>query len=398
MRVDVAVVGGGPVGSFVGGLLAKQGFDVVVIEEHGEVGNPACCAGIVGAKGLEELEIRPGEWVAGRLRRAMLYPPSGEPIELGRGRVEAFVVDRAEFDRSIAREAVRAGVTFFFKSRCTDLRLDGDPVLKLAGLHSGELRARLVIGADGPSSLVARKTGIPEPARFLKCAQAEVIGEAKEDMAEIYLGHSVAPGFFGWLIKAGDVCRVGLGTAEKSPRYLLYRMLEKHPVVSKKVERKKVLSMCVDLIPEPGSRRMHADRVLLVGDAAGHIKPLTGGGLYVGLSCAKIASEVAARALEETPDEKTLQVYDQMVRKEFGLEFDVGIRIRKVFEQMSDEDIISVLDILRKEKMRKFIFDHFDFDHHSGLIRALAVELPEVLGDLGIRKTLKYIGTLFHKP
>lgn len=391
MRADVVIVGGGPAGCFIGGNLAKRGFDVVVVEEHGEVGNPACCAGIVGAGGFKELGIKPGNWVLGKLRRAVIYPPSNEPIEITRGKVEAFVIDRAEFDRSLAREAARAGVTLFFRSRCIDVKIGREPIVKIKGTHSGEIKARLVIGADGPSSIVARKAGLMKSERYIKCAQVDVMAESQADTAEVYLSRSFAPGFFSWLVKAGDVCRVGLGTTEGNPFQLLRSFLEKHPVISKKVEKVKTLDICAGLIPEPFSRKPYTDRVLLVGDAAGHVKPLTGGGIYMGLSCAKFAVKAAAQGLETEPNGKTLRIYDKMVRDRFGREFELGVHAQRVFKQMSDEDLNTIIRVLGKDNVKRLVRDSFDFDNHGSLIRAITAELPGLLQELGVKRVMKYM-------
>ncbi len=390
MRADVAIVGGGPAGCFAAGLLAKRGLDVVVVEEHGEVGNPVCCAGIVGAEGLEELGIKPGKWVLGELRRAVIYSPSNKPVELTREKVEAFVIDRAEFDRSLAREAAEAGANFLLKTRCVGLKLGRESVLKLKGVEGGELSARLVVGADGPTSIVARSANLLKSDRHIKCAQAEVSVEVQADVAEVYLGNSFAPGFFAWLVQAGDICRVGLGCTDGNPLQMLRSFVEKHPVASKKLARGQILSTCVGLIPEPLSRGLFADRVLLVGDAAGHVKPLTGGGIYVGLSCAKLAAEAAARALDATPDEKALGPYERAVRDRFGREFELGVRARRAFEQMTDEDLDIVLSLLEREDIRELVLKNFDFDHHGKLIRALASKAPRIIKELGLKRILKY--------
>ncbi|MDI6642753.1 MAG: NAD(P)/FAD-dependent oxidoreductase [Candidatus Hodarchaeaceae archaeon] len=390
MRTDVAIVGGGPAGCFAAGLIAERGFDVVVVEEHGEVGNPACCAGIVGAKGFEELGIKPGRWVLGKLRRAVIYPPSNQPVELTRGKVEAFVIDRAEFDRSLAKEAARAGAIFLLKTRCVDLKLGREPILKLRGIEGGELSARLVVGADGPTSTVARSAGLLKSNRHLKCAQAEFVAETQADAAEVYFGRSFAPGFFGWLVQAGDVCRVGLGCAEGNPLQMLRSLVKKHPVVSKKLAGGQVLNVCVGIIPKPLSRRLCTDRVLLVGDAAGQVKPLTGGGVYIGLSCAKLAAEVATRALEAEPNEKALRPYARAVKDKFGREFELGLRARRAFERMSDEDLDTILGLLGRDDVKKLVLKNFDFDHHGRLIRSLVAKAPEILRELGLRRILKY--------
>lgn len=388
MQADVAIVGAGPAGCFVGKGLAERGLDVVIVEEHGEVGNPACCTGIVGVGGLEELRIRPGKWVLGKLRGAVIHTPSNEPIELTRRRVEAFVIDRAEFDRSLARDAAKAGAELLLKRRCVDLRLDGEPVIKLDGTGKSELRARVVIGADGPASIVARKAGLMKSDKCIKCVQVETIAEARDDIAEVFFGRSFAPGFFGWLVKAGDVCRIGLGATDGNPRQMLQSFLTSHPVLSRKVE-KKTLSTCAGLIPESLSRKPCADGVLLVGDAAGQVKPLTGGGIYIGLSCAKFAAEAVVDAIE-SGDLKRLKDYERAVIEKFGTEFEFGIRARKLFERMPDKDLDLLLGLLKREDVKKIVLENFDFDRHDRLVRALMLRAPEFLGSIGVKRALKY--------
>jgi len=388
MRVDVAIVGAGPVGCFVGKILADRGLDVVIVEEHGEVGNPACCTGIVGVKGLEELGIKPGSWVLGKLRGAVIYTPSNEPIELTRGMVEAFIIDRAEFDRSLVKNAAKAGVTFLLKQRCVDLIFDDGPVIKLGGMQKSELNARIVIGADGPVSLVARKAGFIKSCKYIRCVQVETIAEARDDIAEVYFGKTFAPGFFGWLVKAGDVCRVGLGATEGNPNRMLQYFLTNHPVVSRKI-RGRILNICSGLVPEPLSRDICANDILLVGDAAGHVKPLTGGGIYTGLSCAKLAAQAIVNTLESGVARK-LKGYESAVRKKFGREFELGIRARKLFCQMSDEDLNLLLGLLRRDDVKEIVLKNFDFDHHGRTIRALMFKAPELLGSTGLKRVLKY--------
>ena len=390
MRADVVVVGGGPAGCFVSGILAKRGFDVVVVEEHGEVGNPACCAGIVGVNGLKDLGIKPGKWVLGKICRAVIYPPSNESIELTRGKVEAFVIDRAEFDRSLATEAAKAGANFFLKSRCTGVKFGGEPVVNIRGIRGGQIKARLVIGADGPTSIIAREASLVRSGRFLKGAQMEVVTNVSDDAAEVYFGRSFAPGFFGWLVQAGDVARAGICCMEGDPLRMLYKFVRKHPVVSSKVGGGKVLNISIGPIPEPWSRKLYGNRLMLIGDAAGQVKPLTGGGIYFGLSCALMAAEVAVRALEGEPDRKALQAYERAVEGRFGEEFRLGLRARRVFEQMPDEDLDAVFSLLLREDIRELVLKNFGFDQHGKLVRTLLPEMPRIFKELGIKRAIKY--------
>jgi len=390
LRADVAVVGGGPAGCFVGEALAKRGFEVAIVEEHAEVGNPACCAGIVGVDGLQELKIKPGKWVLGKLRRAVFYPPSNEPIELTRGKVEAFVIDRATFDRELARKAAKAGATLLMRTRCVGLKLGREPVVKLKGGGETEVRTRLVIGADGPASIVAREAGLLKTARYLKCAQLETIAEVRADATELYFGSSFAPSFFAWLTPAGDLCRVGLGTSQGDALGKLLSFVGTHPAASPKIQSRKILNLCVGLIPEPLTKKIYADRVMLVGDAAGHVKPLTRGGIYVGLSCARLAAEVAADALGGEPTAKKLRAYEQAVTKRFGREFELGTRACRIFERMTDGDLNSIFELLKREDVQTLVLKHFDFDNHDKLLQALLSKAPGLLRSLGLKGILKY--------
>lgn len=396
---DVAIVGGGPVGCFAGKLLAERGLDVVVIEEHAEIGHPMCCAGVVGVGGLRELGIRPGKWVLNELRGARLYPPSGSPVGLSRGRVEALVIDRPAFDRELAASAARSGAHFLMRTRCVDISVGGQVKIKVE--TEGRLReiaSRLVIGADGPNSLVARKLGLLRSRQLINCAQVEAIADIHAETAEVYLGRKYAPGFFAWMVPAGELCRVGIGTVKGSAVGKLKKLLREHPVVSEKVDGDKLLHLTAGAIPRPLTRGMYANGVMLIGDAAGQVKPLTGGGIYIGLSCAKLAAEVTVEALEEGDvSAEVLCKYERAVRRKFGGEFELGMRAWRLFLELSDEDLSSLLRALEIPNVRAILLEQADFDHHAKIISALAKKGPSLLRSLGLRKLVKYTSHMFKK-
>jgi len=392
---DVVIVGGGPTGCFAGKLLAERGLDVAIIEEHAEVGYPVCCAGIVGVGGLGELRIKPGKWVLNELRGAIFHPPSGKPFTLTRGKVEALVVDRASFDRELAMGAVKAGATLLMKTRCVGVKLGREPSVKVEGTNGkSEIQGRLVIGADGPNSLVAREAGLLKAARYINCAQVEVLADVDPNTAELYFGRDFAPGFFAWVVPAGDVCRVGLGTSEGQPTRNLFDFIKKHPTASKKMRGKKFLDITAGLIPEPLTRKIYSDHVMLVGDAAGHVKPLTGGGIYLGLSCARLAADTAVSALEGEPTAKALREYEIAVKKKFGREFEFGMRARNLFKKLPDDALDSTLEFFAKPDVQTLVLKHADFDRHDALIRVLLKKGPSLLRSIGLRKFLKYLGSL----
>lgn len=388
MKTEVAIVGGGPVGCFLAKLLAEKNIEVMVIEEHAEIGNPACCAGIVGIDGLKELSIKPGDWVLGRLSRTKIYPPAGSPVEIGRGRNEAYIIDRAEFDRSLAREAARAGARFLMKSKCIGVKAGKNPKIRLAGGASGEISASLVVGADGPASTVWRCIEAGKKLSHVNCAQMEVFGEIQKGVAEIYLGKRFFPGFFGWGIKAGKTCRIGLGCVAGNPMQLLQKFVETHPAGKKFISNKES-SFSSGPIPPPFSRKMHAEGIILVGDSAGHVKPLTGGGIYLGLSSAKIAADVISSCeWRGVPKE-----YASRVRKRFGMEAELGRMVAKLLHQLSDNEISNLVKILGSDEILQILKRDFDFDHHGKMIRGLLAVAPSLLRKIGAKAALKSLAT-----
>ena len=392
---DIVIVGGGPAGCFAGKLLAERGFDVAIIEEHAEIGHPVCCAGIVGVGGLKELGIKPGKWVLNELKGAIFHPPLGNPLTITRNKVEALVIDRASFDRKLAICAAKAGATFLMKTRCTDIKLGHEPSVKVEGTNGkSEIHGRLIIGADGPNSLVARRAGLLRAARHINCAQVEALADVDSNTAELYLSRAFAPGFFAWMVPAGDVCRVGLGASEGLPARSLLNFIENHPTASKKIRGKNLLHLTAGLIPEPLTRKIYSNHIMLVGDAAGHVKPLTGGGIYLGLSCARLAVDVATIALEGEPTAKALQSYEIAVRKKFGHEIELGLRARNLFKKLPDDTLDSIFELFTKPKVQALMLRHADFDHHDALIRGLLKSGPSLLRSLGLRKSLRHLRSL----
>lgn len=385
------MVGAGPAGCFTGKLLAKLGFDVTILEEHPQVGNPMVCAGVVGAGGLRELGIKPSRgWVLTKLRGAVFYPPKGEPVELSRGRVEAYVINRSAFDRWLAWEAVRAGAELRLQTRCVGVKLEGGRAEVKARGPGGELRlrARLVVGADGSTSTVAKQAGLIKRSKLFSAAQLETQAEVKPSMAEVYFGEKFAPGFFAWMVRAGETCRVGLGTTRGSALLKLLNFIKHHPIASKKVGQS-FLHLALGVVPEPFSRRICSRRVMLVGDAAAHLKPLTWGGIYLGLTCARLASKAAAQALQGRADE--VLEYEREVRRRLGDELGLELRARRFFLRLGDQGLSSLLKLVGHPRLKSRLLERADFDHHGASIKALLEDGPSIAKALGFRGVMKLL-------
>ncbi len=379
MRKDLVVVGGGPCGCFLAERVARKGFEVLLVEEHAQIGKPVSCAGVVGVAGMRELGLRAEKFALNKLRRGLIFSPSGEVLELDRGRTEALVLDRSAFDRHLAERASEAGAEVELGTRCVEVKGRRNPVVGLAGKREGEVRTRTLAGADGPTSTVARRSGMMGRRRFIRCVQVEVRAEAEADTAEVYLGSS-SVGLFGWLVPAGDVVRVGTGTLKGDPGRGLRSLLR---LLSPRV-RGEPGKLSFGLIPYDPPKRLVGGSVLLVGDAACQVKPLTGGGIYLGLSCALRASEALSLSLERG-DPSLLKLYPREVERSFGREFAVGRRVRKLLLALSDEELDALVKCLAEPRLREEILRKADFDHHLTLLDPFFHNLPRLLTSLGPR-------------
>ncbi len=363
--LDVAVIGGGPTGCFLACRLASAGWEVAIFEEHPRIGYPWCCAGIVGIRGMEEIGIRPKRsLILEELRGAVLHFPTGERAELWAPEPQAWVLDRPRFDQQIADLAVNAGAQLNLRSRCRKVRRGEIEV------NGSCRRARVIVGADGPNSLVGRRSGLVKGRRFMNFAQVEVRAEVTEGVAEVFLGSP--PGFFSWLVPAGDRARVGLGSYD-NPFSHLERFLSKLHRMGR--IRGSCGKPCADIIPLD-SPHLVRNGILLVGDAAAQVKPITKGGLYIGLSCSQLAASSINDFLERG---SPLDSYQEEVRRRFGSEFRWGRVISSTLFSLGPRRLKVLYYLLRSDSLRRAIVLGADFDHHVRSVKCLPHALLRIL-------------------
>jgi geranylgeranyl reductase family protein len=387
---DALVVGCGPAGSVTGRELARRGFNVLILEEHREVGRPVQCAGLVSRRVLGIVDA-PGA-VQNSLDSAELIAPGGGSIEFGGGGERAVVIDRAAFDRTSAGEAIDAGCRLVLGVRAAGLRKvpaisacpEGCVELLLKGKPGLEnVRGRLLIGADGVQSAVARFCGIRPPPEILPGFEAELSGvKGPAGTARVLVGRDVAPGFFAWLIPSGDgrgllglCCQPG-----EIPARVYFERLLKNPALEKYIGGARILRYIAGAVPVSPSSSSHAERVLLVGDAAGQVKPISGGGIYTGMRCAIMAGEVAARALEEGDlSRRMLSRYEKEWKKAIGRELRIGRRIRRSYVHVSDAQMDELTRMLDRPNLLALISAKGDIDAPSELAKLLFRQAPGLL-------------------
>ncbi len=287
---DVAIVGGGPAGSSCAALLARD-HDVTVFEDHPQVGRPVQCAGLITDETIRMSGVDPG--ILSTLYGAEVVFPDGSSVHVRSRTPKARTVDRSEFDSLIADRALSAGAEYRTSSRVSSVEVSDRVTVSSS---SGTEGFRLMIGADGHASVVARSIPDNVPREFIRGIQADVrVRMEDQEEFRMRIGSRYAPGFFTWEIPCGDITRVGLCASWSAgpPAPLLKRLLSDLGYADR------IESMHCGRIPLGGCRSLVADRTMLIGDAGSQVKPISGGGLYPIMMAAPLLSATASEALRK---------------------------------------------------------------------------------------------------
>ncbi|HXY56462.1 MAG TPA: NAD(P)/FAD-dependent oxidoreductase [Nitrososphaerales archaeon] len=355
---DVIVAGGSIAGLAFASEAAKGGARVVVFEEHPEVGEPEKCDGLVSLRGLRKYGYLPRrEAIQSEISSAVIHSPSGRRLELNAASLEVVVLDRSDYDKQVAETALANGAEIRTGVRVSGTSKKENGIEVRAGettLHAGYF-----VDATGPSSSPRR--GI------LPAAKYEVEGEwVREHTVEVFLDAAKYPGFFAWVIPFGDrVAKVGAAGLGTSPFRALDGFLSGRPV--------RILRRVSAPIYVGGPAASFVEgNTLLVGESAGQVKPTTAGGIMTSIGGAVIAARCVCACLGGG-GRASLERYQGEWESSFLREIKSMLRLRRIFEKLSNEDLDRVIAALAAPKLaRKLANSDFDF-HASAVIGAVGI-------------------------
>ncbi len=354
----ITIVGAGPAGSYLAYLLAKSGRDAHIIEEHNKVGIPVQCTGIVTSS-IEKFVKLPKEVVANKCSKVAVISKNNR-IE---SETEEIVMWRSKFDEFLANMAVDAGAKL--SAGCKFIALEGKDKIKIKDKKNNEIRhvkSGIIVGADGPSSAVAKASGLNSNSKFYIGMQAKVRLKSDISSFETHFGESF-PNFFGWVVpESEDTVRIGLGAFENAKGYF-YKFLEK------RTGKKEVLCWESGIIPlyEP-KRLIQKGNVYLIGDAASQVKATTGGGIVPSLKAAQTLCDCIIGNKD----------YNKEFKKHSGKELLLHLKIRGILDKFSDKDYDCLLGLMDQEKVKK-ILKKYDRDAPLPLVLNLLLKEPRFL-------------------
>ena len=384
---DVIVVGGGPSGSMAAYEIAKAGYSVCVFEKDRDIGYPVRCGEAIGYHGLNQYFKPKKNWIAAEIKGATLVSPENHRVNVDFKSETGYILNRRVFDYDLAKIAVNEGAEVFTRCYVNDLIIENDYACGVKVKYFDDIldiKSKIVIGADGIESRIGRWAGIKTKVRLKdmeSCIQYSVSNiDIAQDKMIMFVGKNYAPGGYLWIFPKGDrSANIGIGISGnfakngKSAKSYLDDFINKfYPEVSI------LTTICGGVsCPKPMAEPIN-NGLMLVGDAAHQINPMTGGGIASGMRGGKIAGQIASSALEKGDFSKQfLMKYPKRMFKEFGNNHNRFYRIKESIHRLEDDDLNYIAEKVSKipesKRTLSSIFKHAVYKKPSLAIDVLKV-------------------------
>jgi len=344
---DVIVVGGGPAGAMAAHAAAKAGAKVIILEKDRDIGYPVRCGEAVGDEGLRQFIEPQDEWIAAKISKIRMRSPDNTIIDM-KSKLAGYVLHRRLFDYALANMASQAGAEIETRAYVDGLLMEDDTVKGVKYQYMGEnrkLTAQVVIAADGVESRVGRMAGLRTATKLydIESAYQATVGniDIDQEMIDFYIGENWAPGGYLWVFPKGDrMANIGLGVVgTKAKDYNSHDMI--HSFIRKHYPKATMLtSVCGGVPVAQTLKKISGNGIMLTGDAARMVNPVSGGGIVSGMHGGKIAGEVAAQAINDgNVSVRGLDDYPKRWRKAGGKNHESLHRISDSIKSITDEQL-----------------------------------------------------------
>lgn len=365
---DVVIVGAGPVGSTIAYYLTCEGLDVALIDKKTQIGYPLQCAGIL-SRHIHDVNELPEEIILNEVRGAFLHTRN-HILNVKKDETVAYVIDRIAYDEFLLEKSLKKGAELINQKV-----IDVDAERGITYLSNNqEIKSKVIIGCDGYNSTLSDKIGnvqknFPASQMLVRIDEKNMrwfrdSNENVSDYVDTYLFNDILPGFL-WTIPLGDdLYRIGLfsNQTHKAQNEFLTNFLDENFDYE-------IIEKYKGFIPIFNDKNnIVKDRLLLVGDSAGQIKPTSGGGLLIAFDACRIARRYVAEAINKD-DISLLGGYQKEFRDNYLKEFNYQFKVQKTLNLLSDEDLDYLFLKLKENDCEKLISQYGDMDSQSKLVK-----------------------------
>ena len=366
---DAIIIGAGPSGNMAALELARSGVVVAVLDWRTDIGDKLC-TGIIGKECAELFPPAP-EDIYSKARSATIVSPRGNRYHVERPTTQAYIVNRASYVNSVADSARQAEAEYILNTRVTGISISDTRAEITAQADDAPLTftCRIVILASGFGSPLLRMAGLTSGtgSEYLIGCQMEAVASELEEI-EVHLGSNTADKSFAWLVPLADSrALVGMAPRRRVNGHMdeFVARLQSEGRIARATRKRQTWG-----IPIRSTSPSYADRTLVAGDAAGLVKPTTGGGIYYAFLSGRMAADAAHAAIAtDRYAANDLRGYERDWKATFGRELQIGYYARMLYETLSDEQIERLMrEFLPNLELADFIGEDAAFDWHSKVI------------------------------
>lgn len=362
--MTIAIVGAGPSGLYSAYLLAKAGKKVEVIEEHKSIGQPVQCTGIVTSHLKDFVDVKK-DFVINKISKVKVFSKTNF-LEL-KLKNENYILDREKFDKHLAKLAADAGA----KISLGETYIGNDQ--KRIFTNKRVFIYDYLIGADGPLSPVAKTNsmfperkfwyGIQARIRLKKKSREKNKEKGKEKNEENAVEFYPNIGTYAWIVPESEgIARIGV-CARTNAKGTFDNFLK-----AKGITKKNIINLQAGIIPEFSKNQIvQKGNIFLIGDAAGHVKATTGGGIIPGLIAARILTDCILKNKR----------YKNKI-KGISREMKKHLRIRQILDRFEEKEWRYLLNMLNSKKTKAIIEEH-DREYPSRFALKLLLKQPRLL-------------------
>ena len=369
---DVAIVGGGPIGSTLAYKLAKEEYNVIILEKKKKIGIPLQCAGIVSKKIRDFNEI-PNEFILNEAKGAYLHS-ANHILKVEKNKTEALIIDRISYDKFLAKRAVDAGVKLFTNYKVTDIDSKRGLIKSNNNINNKKISAKIIVGADGSKSFVSslfndRFNYFNASQYLIEVDVDNYINEEynRNEFVDLFAISKILPGFLWCIPTSNNQYRLGLfsNNRYKDQKKVLNEFLGN----DKRFINSKILEKYHGKIPIfDKNKKLVNDKIILIGDAASQLKPTTGGGLIIGFDTCNIAKNAIVKSLK-SDNISFLNEYEKNFKKKYSKELKYQIKVQQTIENLSDNDLDYMFRKLKEKNAEEIISKYGDMDKQSVLVK-----------------------------